>query len=99
LVPSSEIWPEATGTIPLIALMSDDFPAPFGPTRATISPRSTCRLTSSTAVAVPYLITTLLNVSMGRSKVGVDDVLVLTDFVGRPFSNNFAQVKHGNAVG
>ena len=41
--PSSEIVPDRTGRSPNTAFTKVDFPAPFGPTTPTISPRATCR--------------------------------------------------------
>jgi len=51
--PSTSSRPDATACSPAIALMSVDFPAPFGPTTTTSSPASMRRFTSATAAAAP----------------------------------------------
>ncbi len=51
--PSSRIEPPVGGSRPLMAFSSVLFPAPFGPTRARISPSSTCIVTPSTAGRPP----------------------------------------------
>jgi hypothetical protein len=51
--PSTSRRPEATACRPAIALISVDFPAPFGPTTTTSSPASIRRRTLLTAAAAP----------------------------------------------
>src|SRR5690606_4554154 len=51
--PPNRTVPALADCIPPIALSNVDLPAPFGPTRATISPSSTVNVTPSTAGSPP----------------------------------------------
>jgi hypothetical protein len=46
--------PPASGVKPVIASMTVDFPAPFGPIKPRISPDPTDRSTASAATIPPY---------------------------------------------
>ena len=54
LRPSKKISPPARGTIPLMALMVVDLPAPLAPTMLIIFPSGMARETRSRAVIPPY---------------------------------------------
>jgi len=53
ILPLKATLPERGVSIPAMQRMSEDLPAPFAPTMATISPLPTSRLTSESACASP----------------------------------------------
>src|SRR5579875_474104 len=95
------IVPLAGRTSPASALTSVLFPAPFGPTRATISPLPTDRLTPSKAVADPQRTTrsAVLSTALLLAEVGLYHGRVSRDLAGRAFGYHLAQVEHCDHVG
>ena len=68
--PSSSIVPESGRTMPPSTLISVDFPAPFSPSRAWISPARSAKSTASRAVTPPNRFVIPRSASRGRSPVG-----------------------------
>src|SRR6185312_11735358 len=103
--PSKRSVPAAGDTIPDRVFTSVDFPAPFGPTSATISPRPTRMLTPSSAVACPYRTTSPATSSIpiphggAAAEVGADHALVLGDVLRRAVGDDLTEVEHRDAVG
>ena len=69
--PSKPTLPEVGRNAPLMRLKSVVFPAPFGPSRPSISPARTSKLTSSTATRPPKVRRILVAVSSGRPASGL----------------------------
>ena len=68
--PSSSIVPASGRTTPPSTLISVDFPAPFSPSRAWISPARSVKSTPSSAATPPNRFVIPRSASRGRSPVG-----------------------------
>src|SRR5438309_2692278 len=69
--------------MPVIAASSVDFPAPFGPSKATVSPLSTRRSTCCRAGARPYPAQTRSSRSMA-SQVSLEHGWLVADLLRQP---------------
>src|SRR5260370_34197146 len=75
-------------------------PAPFEPSRVTTWPSATSNDTSHSATTLPYAERSSATSSRDTrlSKIGLDDVWILGDFVGRALSNLLTEVENDNPV-
>ncbi len=74
--PRNRMLPPSSAWTPASALIRVDFPAPFSPSSATISPRSTRRVTSSSARVAPNCFDALRTSSSGGASMLVGIVAV-----------------------
>ena len=83
--PSMRISPEFIGKAPTISFKSVDFPDPFSPTTACISPWSTSKLTRSRAFTPGNVLVTfsILTAGIRRSATGEFSNSILSDHQAR----------------
>src|SRR4051795_10142513 len=101
--PCSRTSPPVTGTAPMTACSVEDLPAPFGPTRPTISPRPTARSMPRTAGTPAYATsrpsrTSASEVSATATQIRVRDVDVAPHLVRRPLRERPPLVEHLDPV-
>src|ERR1051326_5925048 len=100
--PSSLMVPWLGASAPAIAIIVVDLPAPFGPTRTTISPLSTRKLTPRTAAMRAYWTwmpsTSSMDLAGARSQIGADHVGVVLDPFRRVLDDGAAAVDHVDTV-
>src|SRR5215471_15021383 len=102
-VPSRRTRPAVGRTMPQMALRSVDFPAPLLPTRVTISPVSTRRLTWRRICTSPYPALSCSTSSTGplclaASEVGGHHVGIVEHLHGRPLRQPLAVEEHHDAI-
>src|SRR5579884_2976902 len=100
--PSNHTVPEDGRRRPPMVLSSVVLPAPLGPSRATISPASTSRLTSLTAAIWPYSTRTRSARSSGMARllaeIGGDHLGVAAHHLGRAPRDHAPEVEHVDVV-
>src|SRR5262249_4337277 len=100
--PSSLMVPWLGVSAPAIAIIVVDFPAPFGPTRTTISPLSTRKLTPRTAAMRPYWTRmpaiSSMDLARPRPQISADHVWVVLNPFRRILDDGAAAVDHVDAV-
>src|SRR3989337_1346495 len=100
LSPLNRTFPPEILTSPEIARKTVDFPAPFGPTRHTISPSWTDRLTPQ-RMSTPgmYPATTFSSASMvGAPQVGFQDNRVVLDLGRLPFADLLSVIENDDIL-
>src|SRR5438067_13751240 len=95
--PSSWMLPARCAIVPVIAAMSVDLPAPFGPSSATVSPRSTCREMLCNTGAAPWLARSSLMRSMA-AEIGVHYRRVRANFGRQSIGDLRTEIEHHHAV-
>src|SRR5690348_8788539 len=93
--------PAAGRTSPVTPRSTEVLPAPFGPSRATISPSATRRLAPRTAVTGPYATSrprTVNRSGMHTTEVGLTDARVVADFIGCAVHDRVPEVEDVDPV-
>src|SRR5712691_6569952 len=102
--PCTRTSPAAGWTTPITAWRVEDLPAPFGPTRPTISPAPTSRSSPRTAGTPAYSTSSVSRTSAGSdiaaapAEVRIRDVDVPPDLVRRALRKRSPLVEHLDAV-
>src|ERR1700736_4329026 len=100
--PSSRMVPVSFRISPEIDFARIDFPAPLAPSKVTISPRSSVRLTFCNTRVCPYPTETELSSRSGMvlaSQIGLDHAAVRLNRRGRSLGNDGAGIDDDDAIG
>src|ERR1700677_2739902 len=99
--PSSRMVPASVRISPEIDFANVDLPAPLAPSRVTISPRSSVRLTFCKTRLRPYPTETALSSRSGiilASQIGLDHLLVVLDLRRCSARNDRAGIDDDNLI-